>query len=119
MPISRDECELAYNKTIEANPQANIFETKAFKVLTTLNQKLGANYQKPPEERETFGGLMRETLNEHFLKGNEREAYASLMGFYFGNKQSKNKALVAHQAKPKTPPPVRVRMVGKQLTWDI
>lgn len=120
MSISEDEFELAYQKTIEANPTAKIFKRGAFDFLINLNRALARNYQRPERERETFGEILREKLNEMRFKDNERAAYKSLAGYYFSNRATKNHVLNAHRQKPKSPSPVVIKIdPDGQYRWKL
>ena len=119
MSINDDECQIAFEKTVEAHPQARIIIAKARFVIECLTKKLAKNYDKPEKERRSYGELVRETLNECKLKphSDERKAYASLTGHYFGNRGTKNRALKAHQ-KERGPSPIKIVLERNQYTWD-
>lgn len=120
MSVLDEECKIAFDKTVAAHPFAKIYFAKAMQVLERLNQKLASNYDKSDSERQSYGQLVRETLNEFRFPAHsdERKAYASLTGHYFGNRGTKNRALKAHRREPKLLPPVKIVVEGNQYTWD-
>lgn len=117
--IERREFERAFEKSLAKHPSLQGQEQKAFDFLLAFE----ARRQRNQNERfkEAFGETIRLVLNYSEIIPDERKAYASLIGHYFGkhgNSVQKTRPTQKINTRTYSPPRTPVDKNG-QYVYDI
>lgn len=120
------EFEVAYDLTAACHPCLR--KALAEEVGMQFDSNKLKNSRKPYRERLPFGLLIRHTMNEMNLKGENREAYKALIGHLYGKhgswvaskrKKQPKSNLPPAQFPVDAPPPAIVTKPSGQLAWEI
>lgn len=111
--MERVEFETAFERAKQKHPR--IYRDIAWRFVLDFEASLRANDERPADEQQPFGLLIRLALNKAVLPKDDRTMYASLIGFLFGKRGQHS---IARRKKRKLPAPSRKR---KQLvpSYDI
>ena len=127
MSLYDGEFQEAFTKTLQKHPAINVDLGRS--VLAKLQEFLLNESTRPIYDKQTYPELLRRALNHFHLTGENRIAYGSLAGAFFGKRGSRKAAAARRngaKVKKDLPPAtesdanrsVAVIMKGKQLTWD-
>lgn len=122
MGYTPQEFQKAFDKVSEKH---SLTFTKARGVAEHFSALLERNKQKPVYEKQTFGNLIRLTLNEKGIWSElERKAYGSLIGTLYSPRAHQARKFQIKHCVPKkelvpSPSPNIIQKPNGQLAWEI